>query len=78
MSCKYVVVRQTFVDGENTRTGYGVAAVEECDGVVSVLETFGDLSDDENKVKELVRTCNELELDDCQLGDVIDDFLLTV
>ena len=76
MSCKYVMLRQSIGEGDSCRVAYGVAAVEECGGVVSVLESYGDLSGDEERVRELVRTCNELELDGCHLCDVIDDFLI--
>ena len=34
-NCKYIVVKNEYIDGENTRVSYGIAAIENCDGFIS-------------------------------------------
>ena len=57
-NCKYIVVRNKYIDGENTRISYGIAAIENCDGVISVLKSVSDVSSDFSEVENLVNICN--------------------
>lgn len=75
MECTYILVRNTYEMGENTRIGFGIAAVEkETDGAI-ILESFSDLSSDVTKVEQLVRISNQEGLDPIHLCDVVQDFL---
>ncbi|MBQ7929827.1 MAG: hypothetical protein IJ334_02255 [Clostridia bacterium] len=48
------------------------------DGSSAVLHTISDICDDPERIRELVRQCNENRLDPLHLSDVIDDFLTTL
>jgi hypothetical protein len=77
-NCKYIVVRNEYIDGENTRISYGIAAIENCDGVISVLKSVSDVSSDFSEVEKLVNVCNAKELDPIHIEDVINDFFAIV
>ena len=77
-NCKYIVVRNEYIDGENTRISYGIAAIENCDGVISVLKSVSDVSFDFSEVENLVNICNSKELDPIHIEDVINDFFAIV
>ena len=74
-NCKYIVVKNEYIDGENTRVSYGIAAIENCDGVDCVLESVSDIFSDFYAVETLVNVCNEEELDPIHIKDVVNDFL---
>ena len=78
MEHKYIVVQSTYKNGDITRIGFGIAAVEEYDGVTTVLESISDLSSDIKPIERLVKVCNNLQLDPIHLQDVVTDFLVTV
>ncbi|MBQ8357749.1 MAG: hypothetical protein IJX39_08095 [Clostridia bacterium] len=75
---KYAVIKTTYQNELLTRTGYGIAAVQEYDGVTVVTESVADLSGDERAVTELVERCNRCDLSPEHLGDVVQDFLAGV
>lgn len=75
MECTYILIRNTYEMGENTRVGFGIAAVEKGTAGAIVLESFLDLSSDVTKVEQLVRASNETGLDLIHLSDVVQDFL---
>ncbi|MBE6608165.1 MAG: hypothetical protein E7633_06400 [Ruminococcaceae bacterium] len=75
---KYIVVQNTYINGDATRVGYGIAAVEEYDGVTAVMRSFPDISSDLESVKRLTDLCNLHKLEQIHLKDVVDDFLVTV
>ena len=77
-NCKYILVKNEYIDGENTRVSYGIAAIENCDGVISVLMSVSDISSDFCAVENLVNVCNAKELDLIHIEDVINDFFATV
>ena len=74
-NCKYIVVKNEYIDGENTRVSYGVAVIENCDGTDYVLESILDISSDFGAVETLVNVCNVEELDPIHIEDVVNDFL---
>lgn len=78
MRCRYIVVQNTYQNGRNTRIGYGIAAVTEYDGVITVLNSVSDLSADIQLVEDLVERCNSQELDPIHLQDVVTDFFATI
>lgn len=75
MNYRYLMIRETYTDGEKTRTGYGIAAVSEQNGCMTVTESFMDLCPDKTPVERLVKLCNELKLDAVHLSEAVDDFL---
>lgn len=75
MECKYILIRNIYEMGENTRIGFGIAAAEKGISEVTILESFSDLSSDVTKVEQLVRISNETGLDPIHLCDVVQDFL---
>ncbi len=75
MNYRYLMIRETYVDGEQTRIGYGIAAVLDYDGCTMVTESFMDLCPDSTPVERLVKYCNELKLDVMHLSEAVDDFL---
>lgn len=76
MNYHYVVVREDYLDDAHSRTAYGIAAVEECDGCPAVMQSVSDVCADFAPVQELVQCCNELQLDLIHLYDVVEDFLI--
>lgn len=75
---KYIVVQNTYINGDATRIGYGIAAVEEYDGVATVIESFDDISSNIEPVERLAELCNFHKLEIIHLKDVVNDFLVTV
>ena len=78
MECRYIVVQNTYQYGRNTRIGYGIAAVTEYDGVITVLNSMSDLLADIKFIEGLVERCNSRELDPIHLEDIVTDFFATV
>ena len=78
MEYKYIVVQSTYKNADSTRIGFGIAAVEEYDGVTTILESIPDLSSDIEPIERLVKVCNNLQLEPIHLQDVATDFLATV
>ena len=78
MKHKYIVVQNTYKNGNATRIGFGIAAIEEYDGVTTILESISDLSSNVRSIERLVDICNNLQLDLIHLRDVVNDFLATV
>ena len=78
MEHKYIVVQSTYKSRDITRIGFGIAAVEEYDGVTTILESISDISTDIEPIERLVKICNNLQLDPIHLQDVVTDFLVTV
>ena len=75
MNYKYIVVQNTYKNRENTRIGFGIAAVEEYDGFTVVFESIEDISSDIESVEELAERCNLFELDIVHFRDFVSDFL---
>ena len=78
MEYKYIVVEITYKNGDSTRIGFGIAALEDYDGVTTILESISDISTDIEPIERLVEVCNNLQLELIHLQDVVSDFLATV
>ena len=78
MNLKYIVVKNTYIDGEISRVGYGIALVQEQDGIPMVLDSVSDLSPDRRKTEKLAETCNSSQLSSLHFRDVVNDFLLSL
>lgn len=70
---KYIVVQCTYTDGDNTRTGYGIAYADVCDEVFSILDSVCDVSSDRRLVEGLVASYNGNRLSPIHLRDCIED-----
>ena len=57
--------------------GFGIAAVEEYDGVTTVLESISDISSSIEPIERLVEVCNNLQFEPIHLQDVVTDFFAT-
>ena len=47
-------------------------------GIKSENFCFNDLCDDKEKIEKLVSLCNENNLDECHINDVVQDFLVFI
>ena len=74
----YGVREEIYCLGDARRVAFGIAvyANAEIDGVATVVRSVGDVSGNKNEILELVRLCNECELDPMHLMDVVEDFIL--
>jgi hypothetical protein len=57
---------------------YGIACVEEDDGIKELISQIPDVSTNLKEVEQLVTLCNEQQLSPIHLQDVVDDLLATV
>lgn len=71
MKCRYILLETVL----GTRTGFGIAAVCDCDETAIVLQSFIDLCSEQQTVAAFVDRCNTLDLSLCHLQDAVDDFL---
>lgn len=78
MEYKYTLIKSTLPSGDNCSARYGIAAVEEHDGVLVILQSVSDISVCSDPLEKLVDLCNELKLDPIHLSDVVDDYLASL
>lgn len=78
MKCKYILMENTLLCGDVTRTCYGIAAVQVYDGIVTVLDSVTDITVNRQPLEELVKLCNELSLEPVHLNDIVEDFLASL
>ncbi len=69
------MIQSTYKNGADKRIAFGIAAVEEYDGITTILESISDVSSDIEPVERLVKLCNDLQLDPVHLQDTVNDFL---
>ena len=70
--CKYILIESIYVGESSSRTGYGIALIEDD---ASVIQSVSDLSADRTAVEQFVRVCNNLLLSPEHLMDAVDDFV---
>ena len=78
MKCKYILMENTLLYGDGTRTCYGIAAAHVYDGIVTVLDSVTDITANRQPLEELVKLCNELSLEPIHLNDIVEDFLASL
>ena len=73
----YGVTEEKYSLGGSSRISYGIAAYAdaEIDGTATVIASVHDVTDDKERLTNLVDLCNELKLSVCHLSDVVEDFL---
>ena len=74
MNYKYVLTETTYHNGKHTRTSYGIAVISTEDNV-TVLSSVEDISDEQEKIENLVNLCNAEKLEIEHLQNVVEDFL---
>ncbi len=74
---QYGLIEETYVFRDRSRVSYGIAAYAdaETDGSASVVASVRDVSPDKDRVLDLIKLCNQVELSPVHLFDVIEDFL---
>lgn len=68
-------MKNHFYMGDNSRTSYGIALVENTQEMPGIIEAAVDLSDDRDAVMNFVEYCNLKKLDVSRLDGAIDSFL---
>ncbi len=73
----YGIREEIYCLGEQRRKAFGIVSYSDADddGTAIVTASVGDVTDDREALEELVRKCNELQLDPIHLEDVVEDFL---
>ena len=73
----YGVTEEKYYLGGSFRIAYGIAAYADADldGTATIVASVHDVTDDKDRLCELVDLCNSLELSVCHLSDVVEDFL---
>ncbi len=77
MENKYILIKSIFA-GTSYRTSYGIALVNECDGITVILQSILDVSPNKSYMEELVEHCNRLQLSPIHLVDVVSNFLAAI
>ena len=74
---KYGITEEKYSLKDSSRVSYGIAAyaAADDDGTASVVAYVHDITQDKQKLSELVDLCNRLELSVCHLLEVAEDFL---
>ena len=54
---------------------YGIACVEEDNGHAELVAQISDISTNQEKMEELVKLCNKMQLSPIHLRDIVDDFI---
>ena len=72
------MIKSTYKNGAAKRIAFGIAAVEEYDGIITILESISDISPNIKAVKRLVKLCNDQQLALIHFRDVVSDFLATI
>ncbi|MBE6572620.1 MAG: hypothetical protein E7656_10270 [Ruminococcaceae bacterium] len=75
MKYKYIPTQTTLADDKFYRTSWGVALVETSGDIAVVIDEYSDISQNIEDITNLVRLCNEMELDKSHFADVVEDFL---
>ena len=71
MNYKYTTLSVMF---DNVST-YGIGVTVSYDDCIIVTDSYIDVSKNKYLIDNLVKLCNDLQLDPIHLDDVIDDFL---
>jgi len=70
MNCKYVLIRDTYNDKNSVK--FGIAAIDDSGNIIAEAH---DVSENEDKVIELIHRCNKLELSSIHFFEVVSDFI---
>ncbi len=77
MNIKYILTKEVYTSGTDSRVAYGVVAYSDSDedGTITIVASVHDVTADKRALSNLVLLCNRLELSLIHLYDVIEDFL---
>lgn len=73
----YGVSEEKYLLGDTTRISYGIVAYANSttDGIVSIVASARDISNNKTRIEQLADLFNRMELSPIHLDDVIADFL---
>lgn len=75
MELKYIVTETIYHNGKLTRTAYGIALVDDKDGVTIVLDSIDDISITPDKMYEAVKCFNTLGLSRKHFHDAVEELV---
>lgn len=76
MEYKYIIVVETYHDGQEDRIGYGIAAIaKKSEKEMTIVKVAPDVSPNCAEVRHLIELCNKFELSPIHLYDVVEDFI---
>ena len=77
-SVTYEVTEETYSLCGINHASYGISAYADADSdhTTTIIAWIRDITSDKQKLAELVRQCNRLELSPIHLNDVVEDFLV--
>lgn len=77
MNITYGMTEEIYTLNGKSRKSYGIAVYSnaEEDGSATILTAVRDITSERERLEDLVRKCNLLELSPIHLDDVIEDFL---
>ena len=78
MDITYGITEEIYTLGSDSRTSYGIVAYSNAytDKTATIVAAVHDITNDKQKLLELVQLCNKLHLSVIHLGDVVEDFLI--
>jgi hypothetical protein len=78
MDITYGITEEIYTLSSDSRTSYGIAAYSnaDTDKTATIVAAVHDITNDKQKLLELVQLCNKLQLSVTHLGDVVEDFLI--
>lgn len=71
---RYILTTTTY-HTEKELTFYGVALIEQDNGLCELIKAFNDLTQDKASVENLIDNCNKLCLEEIHLEEVVDDLI---
>lgn len=73
-SVAYGICEEIYELQGERRVSYGIA-VYDAENTSTVLDHISDITEDYERLSELIKTCNSLELSPIHLNEVVEDFL---
>jgi len=78
MKYRYFIIKEEWMEEGANQTRYGIAVACIYDECYDIIESYADVSTDEEAVSEFVQKCNDLQLDPVHFSEVIQDFLADI
>ena len=76
-SVAYGICEEIYEMQGERRVSYGLAVydIEDNESTATVLEHISDITEDYERLSELIKACNSLEFSPIHLDEVVEDFL---
>ena len=75
MNYCYLIIKEEWMEKGVCQIRYGIAVAAVYEECHVILESYTDVSSDKEAVSELVKNCNDLQLDPIHFSEVVDDFI---